>query len=217
MANYMRVQLRGGLPGGEVWSVNPTYAPIQSTWEGISADTMTDVATAIMTATMPTSWRQLLSSQSNWSAVRVELRDELTGDLVNVGEAGAQPPKAGQGNPSKPFQTSCVVSIRTPNAGGRNRGRLYIPAIGATIALTTLRMTEPSIEEVSEESWNFLNEIAALITGALDIEGSNAALCVYSSVNRTWNIASYVEAGDVLDVQRRRRDKLMETRNRYPV
>lgn len=218
MMSYIRVMLRGTLPNGEVWSVNPAYnettdAPSWDQGRGNAA------AAAIGALLPPVDLRALASSAAVLASVRIERRSD-GGTLIGAAEAGYSAGWAAAGSASKPAQTSCVISLRSTTPGASGRGRLYWPALGSTLAAATLRLSSPTPAAVAEAARSYLDSIETALKNNLQPAGSliDYTLCVVSPTTSQRHDISRIEVGDILDVQRRRRDKMVETRNsvNYP-
>lgn len=205
--NFLKLMLGGTLPGGEVWSVNPCWAPSGGTMADPSPEALNAVADGIRDLTVPAALRSLLSTAGAQTRFRVEAR-AFGGTLNSVGENANTTPMFGQGSATKPFQCAVVVSLRTAFAGGRRRGRLYWPAIGATNSSTTLRLTTPAIETVGTAMKTYLADIEDVINTEL---GGGLFLAVVSETGGFVTPVNRLQVGDILDVQRRRRDKAPET------
>lgn len=207
MAIYLRVSVGGGIATEEVWSITPNFL-MPNTLVAPSAQLLNAAASAVLALTPPTPIRALLSSAANISRCRIEARLEGSDQIITVGEAGS-PTVAGSGNATKTFQTSMCFSLRTPLAGGRFRGRLYLPALGANISTTTLRVPSANQTQALENMITWLQQIEDAIRTALS--EADMYLAVYSRANGEATVVSRIEVGDVLDTQRRRRDKATET------
>lgn len=207
--DYIRLSIRGTIAGGEAWSVNPTFDAFNS-YTGISPADMNSLALAIRGVTVPTVLRGLLSSSADITSFRVEGRNSAT-DLVIAAEAAPSGGAiSGTGVPSKTYQTSIVTSLLTGLAGASARGRLYWPALGATIG-TNLRLSSPTAAAVAQSMSEYLTSVQAAINGVTAFSGSS--LIVYSPTTGTKRTVTEISVGDVLDVQRRRRDKAVESRS----
>ena len=212
--DYIRLGIKGTLPGGEAWSVNPTFDAFNS-YQGIDASELNAVALAVRAVSVPAVLRNLLSSAADITSFRVEGRNSAT-DLVMAAEAAPSGGAiSGTGSPSKPYQTSIVASLLTGFAGASNRGRLYWPALGAVIG-TNLRLSTPTPAAFAEAMANYLTAIQGAISGVAGF--SDSTLVVYSPTTGTKRVVTEISVGDVLDIQRRRRDKAVESRvaNVYP-
>lgn len=210
--DYMRLTIAGQLPGGEVWSVNPTF---QAGSGGAPAPTPSEMSAAVQAArsvTTPAPLLGLMSTVGSITRMRLEARSFARG-LEAVGEAAVTPPRAGVGSATKPFQTSVVLSLRTPYPGGRNRGRLYWPGLAAAISNADLRIGAAGCQSIAQAAWEYLIALAVAMQTSLNM---TTVPTVVSGTAGTVQPVTYVEVGDVLDVQRRRRDKAVESRYRYP-
>lgn len=159
--------------------------------------------------------------------------------LAPVGVDGRQiaPPGFSQGSPALltwkdasrpngngssntlPLQCSVVCSHRTAQTGKKGKGRQYVPAvdqnsIGADGRLTTDARAAMSAAQVAAlEAASYIDpDNTAVIPSVISSSGSGSAL----NLNRYATISS-VRVGDVVDTQRRRRNKLVESYIDAPV
>lgn len=205
MASYLRVSIKGALPGGEVWSVNPVWK--FATPAAIDATACLAYATAAGGGTLPSTVTALMSGQTTWTGARVEAR-EADGSLERVAEYIRSTPTAGTGTGNHPFQTSMVYSLLTTSASASARGRMYWPATGINIDAGGLRINATTILNALTGMKTFLSGIT---TGLNAVPGaSTLSLCVWSPKLGSGTIVTSMRAGDVADVQRRRRDRLVE-------
>lgn len=209
--SFIRVSLRGTLPGGESWSVNPAYNETTnlSTWsqtEGQAA------ATAIGAIVVPSELRTLLSNAAVMETVRVERRSD-TNELLGAAEATWTGGGAVATAPTKPFQSAVVLSLRSNVPGASGRGRLYWPALGATLSTTTLRLSTPTPIAVATATKTYLDAIETALKEAFHPSPDliDFHLAVYSPTKKDKVDISRIEVGDILDTQRRRRDAAVET------
>lgn len=205
VARVLRVSIVGLLPGGEEWSVNPTYAIGGDFGVDVTPQQAQTIATAISAITIPTGLAQQWASGVSWTGCRVEAR-ELTGGLVTQAEAPKAVPTAGTSAQVHPFQTAWVSSMRTAHPGARGRGRLYWPAHGVTLTAGTFR---PGTSQTS----TFISAVKTFLSSintAIDVTLDGVSLAVWSRVNADIYPVTQIQVGDVLDVQRRRRDTLVE-------
>lgn len=208
--SFIRVSLRGGLPSGEVWSVNPAYNETTNvgTWDQTAGQKAAD---AIGALNVPTSLKNLLSTAAPMRTVRVERRSD-DGALLGAAEA----PWVGGGGssetPKQSYQASVVLSLRSNVPGSRGRGRLYWPALGAGLSSSTLRLSTPTPVSVATDAVAYLNSIETALKQALAPTPSliDYHLSVYSPTTKSKTDIVRLEVGDILDVQRRRRDRVAE-------
>lgn len=210
------VRILGELPGGEVWSVNPKYGPgpagLKTSYEELLAwaEGIVGLNDDLI---LPASLRSLISSAASISSIRCEYRGS-NGDLVQAAEAVPTSPVPGTGSANKPFQTSLVSSLLTGRPGRSYRGRLYWPAMGAIISFNDLRVPDTNLQQYTEAIGLVLEQIAAIGEPEND-----ATLSVVSETLSVLTPVTQISCGDVLDVQRRRRDSLIEGRATvsYPI
>lgn len=215
--SYIRVNLRGTLPGGEVWSVNPAFTETTDivSWDQAAGQ---DAADAVAAVSVPGALNTLRTAQAAASTVRIERRSD-SGVLIGAAEA----PWPGTGgslpNAVHPPQTSAVISLRSNTPGSAHRGRLYWPALGASLSNATLRLTTPTPQSVATDAATYLDRIATALKNALHPVPSliDIDLCVVSPSTGTKTRIIRLEVGDILDVQRRRRDRMVENYSSAPM
>lgn len=207
MARILRVSIKGNMPSGEEWSVNPVYAIGGDFGVPVSPTQANTIAVAIAAVSVPGGLLTCMSSTTTVAGCRVEAR-ALNGDLETQAEALKGTAQAGTGAAPHPYQTSAVLSLRTPLAGASGRGRLYWPATGLAIDTTTLRMGSSQHLALPAAAKTYLSGIQA----AIDVTLDGVSLVVWSrkGTGSTQNVNS-IQAGNIFDTQRRRRDQLIET------
>lgn len=215
--SYIRVRLNGSLPGGEVWSVNPAFAESDDVIDWNQEDGQ-QAADQIGGLALPSALNDLRSVAAAGTTVRVERRSD-THELIGAAEA---PWIAAQGSSlgvSKPLQACAVISLRSTVPGASNRGRLYWPALGAIIGTTTARLTAPTVSAAASAAATYLDEINSTLMEYLypDPSPLTSWLAVVSPTTGVKRRITRVEVGDILDVQRRRRDKVAEVYGSAPM
>jgi hypothetical protein len=209
MADLLRVSILGGLAGGEEWSVNPVWS-LGGDFGGVDVtqNQLNTIAAAINGIVVPTGLRIMAMASTTVSGVRIEARTKA-GLLEAQTEAG-RASVGGQGATPHPFQISACLSLRTATPGPSGRGRMFWPATGALIDSTTLRLTTATLSSFVGGAKTYLTAIDSAIDTVFP---TGSTLCVWSRKNASLSAVNLVEAGDVLDVQRRRRDQLIEGKN----
>lgn len=207
MADVLRVSIKGGMPNGEEWSVNPVYAVGGDFGVPVSPTQANTIALAIAAVSVPTGMLAMMNGTTTVTQVRVEART-AAGVLESQAEAVKGSPQVGSGTAPHPFQTSAVISLRTAAAGARGRGRLYWPATGAGIDSSTLRMSVTAHTNFIAAAKTYLSAIQA----AIDVTLDGVSLVVWSRLgDGTTNNVTSLQVGNIFDVQRRRRDALVES------
>jgi hypothetical protein len=203
-SDIIRVSIFGSLPGGDVWSVNPVFEI--TTGQEITYSEAVGAVNAINAVVVPTNLRAIMSASTTVTGCRVEART-YAGVLQAQAEGLRGSPVPGTGSSPLPFQSALVLSLRTAVAGGTGRGRLYWPATGLTLSATTLRPATALVTSFLADFKTYLTAVQAAIDGVVD---ETVALAVWSRVNASSAVVNRIMAGDVLDVQRRRRDAIPE-------
>lgn len=204
MAEVFKVSILGSGLNGEVWSVNPVYHLI--TEPTLTFEQLNTICTAINAVTIPTGLRAMFPAQMAVTGVRVEQR-ESTGELIAQLEQQKGTPITGTGNTPHPIQTAMVLSLITAHAGPSGRGRLYWPATGVAIDINTLRFSSGVVTGFLTDMETYLSAIEA----AIEATAGSAPLSVWSRKTLGTFGVVRLRAGNVPDVQRRRRDALVET------
>lgn len=213
--SYWRVIQKGSLGAVESWSTSTAFGIV-----GISPDvpdqSITDaMANAIRTATTSANVGVgLLSLMSNSAAIhtiRVERRAEDE-SVLNVSEALLVTPLPGTGTATKTPQDAAVISLRTATPGPRGRGRMYWPALAATLS-SSFQITSPTptVSLAAAKVW-----LQAINTAMDNVYVSQAsalrvALSVRSGTDHLCRNVTSMQFGSILDTQRRRRDILPES------
>ena len=187
-----RHRLEGTFPG-EVWSFgvytdsNLSLSAMQSQW-------MTGITNFWGTATA-----LFCTDVETTRATTVEI-DPATGKQLT----GAEDTRADAGTSEAtclPFQCAPVVTLRTATLSRAGRGRFYAPSlavdqVSAGRMLTTARDT--------------LADAAEDLVQGLTSAGGN--LVIYHRGSGSTTLVTSLDVGDVIDTQRRRRNKLIESR-----
>lgn len=208
--SYIRVRLTGTLPGGEVWSVNPAFNETTNvgTWDQVAGNA---AALAVAGVTVPVALANIRGAAAPGTGVRVERRSD-THVLIGAAESSWTAGNSDNRTSGLPPQTAMVISLRSTTPGAKGRGRLYWPATGAGLNTSTLRLTTPTNTAAASAAATYLDAIASALKNALEPSPSliDYDLCVVSPTTGTKTRITRVEVGDILDVQRRRRDRLVE-------
>ena len=196
MALY-RHRLEGTFPG-EVWSF------------GLYTDSNLSVAaaqSAFMTG-ITNFWAEvgplLCTTVAATRAVTVELDPATGGQLT-----GAEDTRADVGSSVAtclPFQCAPVVSLRTATLSRAGRGRFYVPSL-AVDQVDAGRMLTAARDSLADGA-------LALVQGLTSAGGN---VVIYHRALGTTTPVTSLDVGDVIDTQRRRRNKLVEARTSRPV
>lgn len=212
---YNKITWSGTLPGGEVWSSGCSFmgnfGSLVETFDQLD-EWAGDLTASFTGNVLPTELRTLIGTTSTIDRVRAEYLDDDS-TLLQAAESVVTP-VAGVGTPTKPFQTSVVLSLLSGVPGRSNRGRMFWPAIGCVISTSTLRLSDPTAAEVAGDAVLLLQN--AVTTAAALTTPATIVPAIWSRLNQTARMITAVEVGDVLDVQRRRRDRVNEIRAQEP-
>lgn len=132
-------------------------------------------------------------------------RLDASGNVVSAAFGGASVAGTGSASTNQlPPQCSVVVTLRSALSGGSHRGRFYLPPMSTASVNSTGRFEATAKTTLVGALGNaFL---------AYDATSPSPQVVVWSRKNlNAVNVTRY-EVGDVVDTQRRRRDKLTEIR-----
>ena len=206
--SYVRVSILGTTVGGEKWSVNPVFDPTGEFPGGVSQSALDAATLAIANITVPTNLLTLMSTALSITGARSEVRDDSTDELIGLSEQGRPAPLAGVGTIRMGAQNAVVCSLRTDTPGARGRGRIYWPALGATLG-TNLRLSAPTNAATVNSFAIYFNAMRTALAAAFPTIGFD--LAVRSRTAHTTPHVNRIQVGDVIDTQRRRRDTFVES------
>ena len=206
--------MKGTLGTVETWSTGITYGvfglspdvPDQAETDGLAAA----IRGATGVTNLPTGLRTLMSTQATIVSVRVERRAEDESTL-NVSEGLFGAAIGGTGTATKTPQDAQVFSLRTSTPGARGRGRMYWPALGASLN-STFQVTTPAPSAVVADVKTWLSAIGTAMNGYWTGIGAakSSGLSVRSVTDHVCRDVNAIQIGSILDTQRRRRDALPE-------
>lgn len=212
--SYWRVIIKGSIGSVEQWSTSVAYGIV-----GLSPDTpdqattdamATRISTAVNTTSLGASLLGAMSTSCTIDIIRVERRAEDE-TVLNVAEVLRGTPVTGTGTASKTPQDALVLSLRTATPGARGRGRMYWPALGASLN-GSFQITSPSSAGAAAGAKTLLQAINTAIDGVYSDAASalRGALSVRSGTDHVCRNVTSIQVGSILDTQRRRRDILPE-------
>jgi hypothetical protein len=149
--------------------------------------------------------QDLLPSSCVLTTVRTGLITQATGQQQAVDEDTVNLPGVATGN-SLPNDVALVVSLRTNLANRRGRGRFYLPSLVAT-TLTAAGRLDPTAQQ------NIVDSLANAWNGYTGIGDP----VVYSRTQRTIEDIVSFDVGDLFDTQRRRENKVSQSRISAPM
>lgn len=191
MALYRHV-LSGTFPG-EQWSVrihsvgSGSLTAAQTAWETAVGDLWDD-------------WAPLICADVSATEASTAALDEATGLQLTKTSSPLALPGTNAGD-CLPFQCAPVVSFRTAVATRAGRGRIYAPSLGVD--------QQAGGTLISSAQTALLNGAVAMFAA---LTGGGFTGSLYSYTTHAETSITSVDVGNVIDTQRRRRNKLVETR-----
>lgn len=212
---YIRTILKGSIGAVEVWSIGINWGifglapdvPDQAEVDGLNAA----IRPQLLTAAIPTNIKTLWSSSVQIDTLRVEKRGEAE-QILSISETLLATPGVGSGTATKTPQDSLVVSLRSNTPGPSGRGRIYMPALAASLS-AAFQLTGPTPANVAADTKTWLKAIGTAMNGyyASISSPKTVVLSVRSVKNHVSQDVTSLQVGSILDTQRRRRDALPET------
>lgn len=205
--SYVRVSILGASQQGEVWSINPVFDPSFEFPGTVDQDALDAACNAIAALAPGAQLLAYMSTSLTITGARTEVRDDSTDALLAISTQVRPVALAGTGAPNRSAQDALVFSLRTNTPGGSGRGRLYWPAVGSSVD-STLRFQVASITSSLTQMATYLHAMEDALATAFPTIGFD--LAVRSRRTHTTPHVNKLQAGNVPDVQRRRRDALVE-------
>ena len=205
---HARLRLGGALYGDASWSIGINIGSGQNgdPFANLSGDInqaldawRDNVKGLNGGAILPGVVRGLMSAQANIQYVRCS-RVGTDGKETNVSLVELGSAAAGTGSSYQDAQTACVFSLLTGRPGASYRGRVYLPALGATLSLGRLPESQPAQLATGLAGWLKDVTLATLDFGGV---GSTHPVVVSTTRGVLTQITS-VRVGNRLDSQRRR-------------
>lgn len=178
---------------GEVWSFglhtlgNVTTSFAEASWVTAVGEFWTDAG-------------PMFAADVDTSTTSTAELDQLTGKQITRVETGSAL-SGSAASESLPYQCAPAVSLRTNLATRAGRGRFYAPSLAVEFVAGG-KMTGPAQTAL-------LNGAVGMI-GALTAAGLDVVL--YGRTSHATQSVTRVDVGNVIDTQRRRRNKLVEQR-----
>lgn len=212
--SYLRVIALGSLGNSEVWSCGLSYRYFElfgsSMTQTMLESLVQRLIANITTSTIGARFRTAMSGSASVVGWRVEQHEENE-SISAVAQNNYGTAIVGTGTATKTPQDSVVISLRTDTPGATGRGRIYWPALGATLSASYKLTTPAPVDLIADAKALFkligdqINAELAANSYAVTVE-----LAVRSPTNHVSRKVTRLQIGDVLDTQRRRRDKIAE-------
>lgn len=209
---YFRLSIGGTIGTYEKWSINPVYDANGETpgnvWSQADGQAMVNAAAGV---TIPSNMKSALSAQAAVTSFRLEGRSDTDDELYGFATGAPGAPVVGTGSALLPPQSAIVVSLISATPGARGRGRLYFPGFGSQLN-TSFRLNSPTPGAFLADVKTYLSAVqTAMLAAIVTPPWVGLQLAVRSRTSRSTHQVTQLRVGDVLDTQRRRRDRLPET------
>ena len=188
--------------GAEIWSLSFSLHPFSATPTELKAQPLWNDAVAWFQNPMSN-----ISSRAVLQEIKVNRVNEL-GHYSNPSYTERYAPPLAQHAPGSSStvawpQLAVAVSLRTPlQRGPGSVGRFYPPLPAVGMAADTGRITPTAAQSMADSAARFID--------AINARYAPWTVVVASAVNATAVRVTRVEVGDVMDTQRRRRNRMRE-------
>ncbi len=152
----------------------------------------------------------LFHNATKFNKVTVYRINPATGRAEDLAEAAFPAGTGGSGATALPSEVAVCATLLTGAPGRSARGRMYLGGFASNTLIATGRVNLSQCEQLAKALARFFREVRDIdvITGQADKWEPQ----VVSLKNTSARKITSVSIGDVFDVQRRRRNKLIETR-----
>lgn len=207
MPAFNRIIISGNLPDGEQWSTGIAFSGLTGPGFYDDFNDLQTWANAIKTDVISGAWGSALMGALSANG-NVQLITVQTLDADGTLELSAESPrdlKTGTGTAGLPHQAAVVLSSRSGRPGRSFRGRNYWPAIGVGLASTTLKIDPSNAASLATDWKDVLNLMKLDQPGTLEL-----VPVIWSPKLGTGIRVETITVGDVVDTQRRRRNRVPE-------
>jgi hypothetical protein len=193
-AGYVKLVIHGSLAGGEIWET-AIWGPAGSAVDQDSLQDYVNTAGDNFVSMLQSAVTALISADSAVLGIRGYLYTGGT-TAANVAEYEGYTGSSGTGIGSLPDQCCLVSTLLTAAAGRRNRGRMYWPANGLSLAS----------HQATATIVNNLADAVADFAGTFDPQA-----VVVSQVAGSARPVTAIRVDTKIDIQRRRANKQVAT------
>ncbi len=215
-ANFCKVQIAASLIGGEqmVHSVfvkdvqNLATPDLQALATGVRDKWSNFLNTPVPGLGFV---RDRLHTGTVYNKVTAYRLNGVNGTATDIKEAGFVSNNAGTRDAGNPTELAMCCTLLTGQPGRSSRGRMYLGGFASSqTLLADGRINAFAAEEIAKALARFFREVRDIgaVPGAQDLWEPQ----VVSQKNTTARKITEVSVGNVWDVQRRRRNKLVEVR-----
>lgn len=211
---HIQYTFSGGLPGGEIWSCSMRTAAAAVTLEQLQEAAL--FAGTAFKAMWETAGSVRASNPPSVTFTKTTARlIGADGIAIFVAEDTIRQSAGNAGGQGAPNQSALVATLATPKAGRTGKGRMYFPWLFPAFTEGTDKLNPTT-----------LNPFAAAMAAMLDTHADGPGgtwgpfrIAVQSRVIGSPSVSpvTSVRIGDVMDTQRRRRNKVIETYYTQPV
>lgn len=214
---YFRVSIKGTVGVSDVWSVNPCFWTNPAlTWD---AGKGLATAQAIGATVIPLRLAEAAGIGARVTGFRLELHAD-DHSLLGAAEAPLTAATSFTAPVRQPPQASVVLSLRSDSPGASGRGRLYWPALAVTLDSPQGRIGASTRDQIKNDAITYLRAVQDAIKGTYmpPLSAGTVDLAVISKTKGEHHLITRILVGDVIDTQRRRRDKIPEnyTQGNFP-
>lgn len=207
---HLAYTFEGGLPGGELWTITlRTVSAVVDDTEAAGAalgarnafNTMWNATGSFDVFNPPTVNFHKVTCRSVSAAGVTTAQGEYVQSTPTPGIASVQ---------TAPNQSALVVTLQTARPGRTGRGRVYMPFLAPQFGVNTDRLAAGLADPLAFHFAQFITDLGQIDGGDPAVFGP-FPIAVQSTVNMAAPpMVTSVRVGDVIDTQRRRRNKVIE-------
>lgn len=202
--DLVKVVMGGTIAGNDSWSTSTSLivtggTPSAADMNGIANGAATLFATSFWDVAS-SGWKSAVAASTIWSTCKTYYYPAGS-DTATVSGSKALTPDPGTNVTGIPPQCSLVISLLTGFPGRQMRGRNYLPA--ACNITATGRQTSTWVTNASQHWAAYLDGLNSMTVGSLSF---NACIGTHNCP-----VITQVRVDDIIDTQRRRRDKQVAT------
>ncbi len=209
-SEHLLYTFTGKLPGSEIWSVGIRSAASSVTDPAALLQYATGGHTAFLADLWTTGTLKFYNIPSVTFDQCTVRHINTAGITTNQADYAPGPTAAGGTSQTAPNQACTVLSLDTARSGRSYRGRMFLPTLAPEWGAGTGKITSAMATALATGGATLVGDLNALTTTSPST-GPFACAIQSKTSGQPPAVITSVRVGNVVDTQRRRRDKEVET------